>query len=106
MIDCLGAIIKSARQEKQLTREQLAELLGVSSRHLGAIENEHQKPSYELLFRIVRELTIPADTIFYPELGQEISKIEKLRIILAQCDEKEVSAVATALQSLLDSGNG
>ena len=69
-------------------------------------ENEHQKPSYELLFRLVRELTIPADTIFYPELGQERSKIEKFRIILAQCDAREVSAVATALQSLLDSGNG
>jgi len=71
--DRLGAIIKSVRNAKHLTREQLAATLDISPRHLSAIENENQKPSYELLFRIVRELEICADSIFHPELGAECS---------------------------------
>ena len=100
--DRLGGVIKSARMEKQLTREQLAATLSISPRHLSAIENENQKPSYELLYNIIRELAIPADTIFYPELGYERSEIEKLRLLLAQCNEKEVDAVVATLQSLLN----
>lgn len=100
--DCLGGVTKAARKAKNLTREQLAQILDISPRHLSAIENEHQKPSYELLFRLIRELAIPADTIFYPEFGYERSEIEKLRLMLAQCDEKEVNAVAATLQSLLN----
>ena len=103
-LDRLGGIIKSARISKRLTREQLAQILDISPRHLGAIENEHQKPSCELLFRLIRELAIPADTIFYPELGYERTEMERLRLLLAQCDEKEVNAVAATLQSLLDGG--
>jgi transcriptional regulator with XRE-family HTH domain len=103
-IDNLGSVIKSARIEKHLTREQLAQILDISPRHLSAIENENQKPSYELLFYIIRESTIPADTIFHPELRYERSEMEKLRLLLAQCDEKEMKAVAATLQSLLNNG--
>jgi transcriptional regulator with XRE-family HTH domain len=102
----LGKIIKFARLAQHLTREQLAERLKISPRHLIAIENENQKPSYELLYRLIRELAIPADTIFYPELGYKPSEIEKLRLLLAQCDEKELSAVSATLQSLLTNGGG
>jgi transcriptional regulator with XRE-family HTH domain len=100
--DRLGNIIKAARLARHLTREQLSATLGISPRHLSAIENENQKPSYELLYCIIRELAIPADTIFYPELGYKRSELERLRLLLAQCDEKEVNAVAATLQSLLD----
>lgn len=46
----LGSVVKSARLRKQLTRKQLAEKLKISQRHLTAIENEEQKPSFDLLF--------------------------------------------------------
>ena len=51
-IDKLGGIIKSARLVNHLTRKQLAIQIGISPRYLIAIENENQKPSYELLERI------------------------------------------------------
>jgi transcriptional regulator with XRE-family HTH domain len=101
----LGAVVKSARLARRLTREQLASALGITPRHLSAIENENQKPSYDLLYHLIRELAIPADTIFYPELGYERAETDRLRLLLAGCNEKEVSAVTLTLQSLLDSGN-
>ena len=63
----LGSILKAARKAKGLTREQLAEIMSITPRYLMSIENENKKPSYDVLFRLVRELGISADTIFYPE---------------------------------------
>jgi transcriptional regulator with XRE-family HTH domain len=101
-IDKLGSVIKSARLARHMTHEQLAKKLDISLRHLKAIENENQKPSYELLFAIIRELEIPADTIFYPELGYDRFELEKLRLLLSQCDKKEVSLVTATVQALLN----
>jgi len=81
--DCFGSVVKSARQAKGLTQSQLAESLNITPRYLKAIENSGRKPSYDLLVRIIRELEIPADEIFYPESEDIISsaKIISLRKI-------------------------
>jgi len=55
----------------ELTQAQLAVRLGITVRYLKAIENSGRKPSYDLLVRIVRELDIPTDMIFYPEHENE-----------------------------------
>lgn len=65
--DRFGGVVKSTRQAKRMTQFQLAERLSITARYLKAIENSGRKPSYDLLFRIVRELDIPADAVFYPE---------------------------------------
>jgi transcriptional regulator with XRE-family HTH domain len=101
--DCLGGVIKSARLEKQLTQAMLAERMEITLRYLKSIEKGQQKPSYDLLFRLIRELKIPADSIFYPELGYDRTEIEKLLLLLGLCNETEVSTIAATLQSLLES---
>jgi transcriptional regulator with XRE-family HTH domain len=62
-----GAAVKSARLLMNITQKQLSENLHITTRYLKAIENSGRKPSYDLLVRIVRELDIPAVTVFYPE---------------------------------------
>ena len=62
--DILGHIVKTARKCNDLTREQLAEKLGITPRYLMSIENENKKPSYDLLFRLIRILDISSDSIF------------------------------------------
>lgn len=44
----LGQAIKKAREAKEMTREQLAEILDVAPRHIQSIENEGQYPSFPL----------------------------------------------------------
>ena len=63
----LGAAIKATRQAKGWTQSYLAGLLKITPRYLKALENSGRKPSYDLFVRIIRELEISADTIFYPE---------------------------------------
>ena len=59
----LGAAIKAARKNKQLTQLELSEELGITPRHLQAIENENKTPSYDLLSRMHSYLNISADNI-------------------------------------------
>jgi len=100
--DKLGSVIKSARLEKRLTQKQLAERLNITAHYLMSIENKKQIPSCDLLFRIIRELEIAADTIFYPEYDHDHALVGKLKILLKSCDEKEVNNIISILQSLLD----
>ena len=45
----IGQAIKKAREAKKVTREQLAEIVDYSARHIQSVENEGQHPSFEVL---------------------------------------------------------
>lgn len=101
-IDLLGNILKDARKARGLTREQLAEIINITPRYLMSIENENKKPSYDLLFRLIRELGICADTIFYPENQHVDTKVEQLVRLLYLCDDRELKIVTATIKALLD----
>ncbi len=42
----IGQAIKKAREAKKVTREQLAEIVDYSARHIQSVENEGQHPSF------------------------------------------------------------
>ena len=49
----MGLAIKNARNQKGLTREQFAEQLDITPRHLQSIEIEGQYPGFLLFVRII-----------------------------------------------------
>ncbi len=99
--ETLGKIIKSARQRSELTMEELAERIGITERYLYRIENEGKKPSYDILYKLIRELSISPDLIFYPEKPSKESEVENLIRMLYTCDERSLEVVkATAKFSL------
>ncbi len=100
--DMLGSILKTARKAKGLTREQLAEIINITPRYLMSIENENKKPSLDVLFRLVRELGISADTIFYPEIQHVDTKVEQLVRLLYLCDDRELKIATATIKALLD----
>lgn len=101
-IDKLGPVVKAARKSRGYTREQLAEQLHITPRYLMSIENENQKPSYDVLFRLIRELGISADSIFYPESESNNSKVENLIRLIYQCEDRDIEAVSAAVETLLN----
>ena len=103
--DKLGSVIKSARLEKYLTQRQLAERLSITPHYLMSIENKRQIPSCDLLFRIIRELEISADTVFYPEYKRDNALVKKLQVLLSKCDEQDITVIIAILQSLLQTKN-
>lgn len=100
--DTLGATVKSARKNADMTIEELAERIDVTERYLYRIENEGKKPSFEVLYKLVRELSIQLDLIFYPEKPSKDSEIENLLRMLYNCDEQSLEVVKATVKALID----
>ena len=54
--EMLGNVIKGARQRSGLTTEEIADRIGITPRYLYRIENEGKKPSFDILYALIREL--------------------------------------------------
>lgn len=62
--------MKIARIEKDLSQEQLAELLGVTRQTIGLIEAGSYNPTLKLCVAICKALDKTLDELFWPE-GEE-----------------------------------
>lgn len=96
--ETLGQVIKKARKHHNLTIEALAEKIGVSERYLYRIENEGKKPSFDVLYSLVRTLSISSDSIFYPEKPTKESEIEDLVRMLYNCNERDLEIVKAVVK--------
>ena len=99
--ELLGNVIKEAREKAKLTIEVLAENVGVSVRYIYRIENEGKKPSLDVLYKLIRELSIPPELIFYPEKPSKDSEIENLLRMLSACDERSLDVVKATAKALI-----
>ena len=97
-----GAIIKSARQKADITMEKMAERVGITERYLYRIENEGQKPSYDVLIKLVRELAIDPRLIAYPELDETENEAGEILRMLCTCDKRSLKVVKATIRALID----
>lgn len=95
--DNLGAIVKEARENAKITVENLAEQLNVTERYIYRIENEGKKPSFEILYKLIRILSINPDAIFYPEKPSKELEVENLTRLLHSCDERTLEIIKAAV---------
>ncbi len=100
--DTLSTVIKTAREKNGITIEALAEKVGITERYLYRIENEGKKPSYDVLCKLIRELSISPDLIFYPEKPSKDSEVENLLRMLYSCDERSLEVVKATAKALID----
>jgi len=69
-IDLLGQAIKQARQDRNLTQEQLGELVGVQKAQISKIENSVKNARFETIMKVFEALG--AKVNFSVELNQKI----------------------------------
>lgn len=101
--ETLGEIIKTAREKSDLTVEELTARVGISERYLYRIENEGKVPKFDVLKKLVRELSIDANSIFYPEKPSKDSEIDNLVRILYNCDDRSMKIVRATAKAALES---
>lgn len=100
--ETLGNVIKQARQDSDMTMEELADRVGITTRYLYRIENEGKKPSYDVLYKLIRELSISPDLIFYPERSCKESELENLIRRLYSCDERSLTVIKATANALIE----
>ena len=99
----LGAAIKAARKNKHLTQLELSEELGITPRHLQAIENENKTPSYDLLSRILFSLNIPADSILNTtENTLSLEQEQLIYLIRHKCNEHDITVLLSTAEALVN----
>ena len=73
--------ISVLRQERGISRKELAEKIGVNFQTVGYLEREEYNPSLDLAFRISEYFSLPIDLIFSSEplkpLSEELLKLKK-----------------------------
>ena len=68
-LDLLGQAIKQARQERNLTQEQLGALIGVKKAQISKIENSATDARFATVLRVFKALD--AKIIFNVELNEQ-----------------------------------
>ena len=56
-------MLKKYRKKNKLSQEELAEEIGISTRHLQSLEKDEEKTRVSTFKRIVKTLNIPDDEI-------------------------------------------
>ncbi len=73
--------ISILRQERGISRKELAEKIGVNFQTVGYLEREEYNPSLDLAFRISEYFNLPIDLIFSTKplkpLSEELLKLKK-----------------------------
>lgn len=101
--DILSSVIKSARENADITIEALAAKIDISERYIYRIENEQKRPSFNVLYKLIRALAINSDLIFYPEKPCKDTEIEDLIRMLYNCDERSMEIIKATVKAALDS---
>lgn len=103
----LGEILKKARKAQEITREELAEQLDITPRHLQAIENEGQHPGFQLFVQLIRLFDISVDQYLFPNKTTKKSSLRRqtdsLLDTLNDKDLSIVNATARAISKAKDS---
>ena len=100
----LGNAIRTARIEKGLSQEKLAELVNITPAHLKHIEGEHRKPSIEVLFNLSQILHLSLDSLLFPtdECNSEYHHAE---LLLKSCNEKELKLAIDLIKAIQNNRN-
>ena len=82
----IGAFLKELRGEKQLTQEQLAEILGVTNRSISRWENGVNMPDFDLVIEIAKYYDISIEEILDGERKNEMIDTNTEQMLLKVAD--------------------
>ena len=100
----IGKRIKSAREKKGLTQEQLEEQVNLSPMHISVIERGNKLPRLETLIKIANVLDVSADTLLQDVVNNQIKlRTSEASNLIAQLSREDQRRVLAALHSFVES---
>ena len=102
----IGRRIKTARENKRLTQEQLAELVDLSPMHVSVIERGVKLPKLETLINIANVLDVPADVLLQDVVNNQTKLCaSEASELIKQLPREDQRRVLAALRSFVESTN-
>jgi transcriptional regulator with XRE-family HTH domain len=105
-----GQAVKSARENRGMSREELAEIIDLTPKYVMYIEMRGQHTSLQRLYVIARLFNISIDEYFFPDASE--SKTTLRRQLDATLDDMDnnslaaMTAVGKALQEAIKTASG
>lgn len=100
----IGTRIKTARIKADLSQEQLAVLVGMSTSHLSNIENGTTRISLTTLVNLANALSVTPDALLCDSVIHAKTQFEQdIQELLAGCDAYEIRVVKEVLSSVIPS---
>ena len=93
----IGAFLAECRKQKNLTQEQLSEILGVSSKSISRWENGKTMPDYAVLDSLCNALGLSINEFYYGKkmTEEEMAGVdEKLREYMLNMREQHAEFLA------------
>ena len=97
----LGTRVHYLRKLAGLSQEQLAEVVGLSTKTISYIENGKNSISLSKLPLLAKGLGVPVYKLFISADNDNSDKIEKLLTLLQTANEKEINAIIEIIKTVL-----
>jgi transcriptional regulator with XRE-family HTH domain len=111
--EIIGKNIRNERQARNLSRDELAEMLDLTTSHMGLIERGERGATAITLSKLTRVLQLPIDNFFTPpptlalreERGSgKATANKKINSLIANLNEAELNFIIHVIQGLSKSG--
>lgn len=97
----IGTRIRVKRENFDMTREKLAELLDLSPYFIGQLERGERKMSINTLINISEYLHISIDYLIFGNQNSTNTDTTELYSLLNRCSEKEINLIVTIIKFIL-----
>lgn len=97
----LGNAVKKARYDLKLTQSEVADSIQADERTIANIEHYKGNPKLEILWPLLRALSIDANAVFYPEQNETFKEALQFQVFLSQCSEDEIQLLFPICQSVI-----
>lgn len=102
-----GQAIKAARKAKGLSRNQLADQMGIAPRYIASIENSGQHPSLQIFYELVTLLDVSVDQFFFPNKDTDKStQRRQLESLLDDMSDKGLRIVTATAKEIKEVETG
>ena len=96
----IGQRIRKIRKARQLSQEDLAEMVGISVTHMSHIENGSTKLSLPVLVDLAAALDVSVNELLAGQSSQCLSAgYEQVKELLNGCSEKQLRIITEVIKS-------
>lgn len=96
----IGKRVRKYRKLKNLSQEELAEKIDISTTHMSHIETGSTKLSLQVLVDLSRVLEVNTDDLLFENKTQTM--INQITKLLSECNENQIEFITSIVKSTKD----
>ncbi len=97
----IGQRIQKRRISKKLTQEQLADMTGISQKHISRLERGIHTPHFDMIIKIAKALDVSIDT-FVEDLASDNINIflQNIKVDVTGMSQNQLSLIKDAILAI------